>query len=564
MVILILLSLTFTASVDRTTVPVGESFNVSVSIEGDELSGIGEPVAPSIPGIRILGSSTSQSTQINFINGKLTKSTSLTYDYQMIANSEGEFTIPPFTLKYGGQHYETEPIKISVKKGVPGRNAPPPAVYQDRETETGEFRSVFLDCNISKGSVYPGEGVVVTQYLYTKVSLADIQLTSSPSYENVWVENVESPTRLDFSRATKNGISYQRALLKRDILFPLGEKDIKINPITINVMIRGDMFSFFGERKLISSETRTILVKPFPPGRPAEFIDAVGKFDVRAEMDTANLKVDSPFPLRLIIKGEGNISLLSAPKFPETKKLTTYDPESKVSSQISGGTLKGERTFTYLITPKVSGITEIPEMKWAYFDSKKEIFVVKTIGPWQIRVKPSGEMAEGGEAAKVSKDISYILPVSNKTVSLIPKFFPLYFLPSILILLISGYYVLEARKIQGDRGYASMKVIPRELKNGFRKLEKEIAGNNPVQFYEDLTRLLLRFLKLKFNMESFGMKKIDIISELRNKNVPAQILHLLQELLERSETVRFTSLKLEKKEMTEDLKTAREVINALY
>jgi hypothetical protein len=565
MVILILLSLTFTASVDRTTVPVGESFNVSVSIEGEEISGVSDPVAPGIRGIQILGSSRSQSTQINFINGKMTKSTSLTYDYQMIANSEGEFTIPPFTLKYGGKHYETEPIRIIVKKGVPGRNTPPP-VYGDREPGTGEFRNVFLDCNISKGSVYPGEGVVVTQYLYTKVNLGDIQLTASPSYENVWVENVESPTRLDFSRSTRNGILYQRALLKKDILFPLGEKDIKINPISINVLVRGDMFSFFGERKEISSEPRTVIVKPFPPGRPAEFIDAIGKLEIRTDMDTSNLKIDSPFPLRLIIKGEGNISLLTPPKFPDTRKLTTYDPESKVSAKVSGNTLKGERTFTYLITPKVSGIIEIPEIKWAYFDIKNETFVTKTLGPWQVRVNPSsGEMAgEGGEAAKVSKDIAYILPVSRKNVSLMPKFFPLYFLPSVLILLISGYYVLEAKKIQGDRGYASMKVIPRELKNGFRKLEKEIAANNPVQFYEDLTRLLLRFIKLKFNMESFGMKKIDIISQLRERNVPAQILHLLQELLERSETVRFTSLKLEKKEMTGDLKTAREVINALY
>jgi hypothetical protein len=564
MVILLLLSLTFTASVDQTIVPAGESFNVSVSIESDELSGIGEPVAPSIPGIQILGSSTSQSTQINFINGKLTKSTSLVYNYQMIANSEGEYTIRPFTLTYGGKHYETEPIKISVKKGVPRRNVPPPVSNEGTETETREFRNVFIDANISKSSVYPGEPLVVSHYLYTKVNLTDIQLAEAPSYENAWVENIQSPTRLDFARTTKNGISYQRALLKQDILFPLGEKDIRINPVTMNVLIRGDMFSFFGERKTISSERGTILVKPFPPGSPAEFIDAVGKFDIRTEMDTSNLKVDSPFPLRVIIKGEGNISLLSAPRFPETRKLTTYDPESKVSSQISGGTLKGERTFTYLVTPKVSGIVEIPEMKWAYFDNKNETFVSKTIGPWQVRVKPSGEMGKEGETSKINKDISYVLPVSGKTVSLMPKFFPLYFLPSILILLLSGYYVLESKKIQGDKGYANMKVIPRELKNGFRKLEKEIASNNPVQFYEDLTRLLLKFIKLKFHMEPFGMKKIDIISQLHDKKVPEQILPLLQELLERSETVRFTSLKLEKKEMTGDLKTAREVINALY
>jgi hypothetical protein len=65
-------------------------------------------------------------------------------------------------------------------------------------------------------------------------------------------------------------------------------------------------------------------------------------------------------------------------------------------------------------------------------------------------------------------------------------------------------------------------------------------------------------------MDPFGMKKAEIISELKDKKIQEKTLLLLKRLLERSETVRFTSLKLEKKDMVEDLKTAKEVINALY
>jgi len=564
MVILILLSLTFTASVDRTIIPVGESFNVSINIEGENASDAGNPIAPDVPGIDILGSSRSHSTQINFINGKLTKSTSITHDFQMIARKEGTFTIPPFSLNYKGKKYSTDPIKISVQKGAPRTNITPSNRYNDTETELKEFRPVFLESEVTKSSVYPGEPLIVSHFLYTKTNLADVQLTGPPNYENVWVENIQSPTRLDFKGMTKNGIRYERALIKQDILFPLGEKDVQINPFSIQVLIRGDMFSFFGERKAISSEERTIKVKPFPPNRPPEFIDAVGFFSVSAQIDTADLKVDSPFALKIIIKGEGNLNLLSAPKFPETRKITSYAPESKMETRYTGGSIKGERIFTYLLTPKVSGITQIPEIKWVYFDIKKKTFITKKIGPWQIQVKPGREIGGEEENRKTSKDICYILPLNHKTVSLMPKFFPIYFLPSLIFLMLSGYYVIEVRKTQGDRRYASLKAIPRELKNGFRKLEKERENNNPVQFYEDLTRLLLKFLKLKFHLNPFGMKKKDIISELRSRKAPEHILPLFQELLERSETVRFTSLSLEKKEMTKDLKTAKEVINALY
>ncbi len=563
--ILTLFSLTFTASVDQTTVPLGESFNVTVTVEGEDLGGVGTPSAPNISGIDILGSSRSQSTQINFINGKLTKSTSHIYDYQMIARKEGQFTIPAFTLTYKGKKYSTDPIKISVKKGILQKSVTPPTGNRIFETDSRDFRAVFLETEVSKSSVYPGEPFVVTHYLYVKTSLSDVQLTGPPTYENVWVENIQSPTRLNFTTTTKNGIRYQRSLIKQDILFPLGEKNVQVNPFSLQVITRGDMFSFFGERKTVSSETKTIRVKPFPSDKPAGFIDAVGKLDISSEIDTLNIRVDAPFSLKIIIEGEGNLNLLSAPKFPESRKLTPYPPESKVNSNIAGGALQGERVFTYLITPKVSGIIEIPEIKWAYFDIQKKTFVSKKIGPWQIHARPSDEIGSSEkETNKINKDIAYILPVSEKTVSLIPKFFPLYFIPSIIFLIIAVYYVIDVSKTLGDSRYASLKVIPRQLKSGFRKLEKEINSNNITQFYEDLTRVLLKFLKLKFSLDVFGIKKKELLLNLSNKKVPEKTLNLIEEILVKSETVRFTSLKPTQEEMSKDLKSLKEVINALH
>ena len=568
--IFILLSLTFTASVDQTVVPVGESFNVSVTVEGEELSGVETPSAPNISGIDILGTSRSQSTHINFINGNLTKSTSYIYDYQMIAEKEGKYTIPPFTLKYKGNEYSTDPITINVKKGVSGsRSAPPSPVPPNRihdfNTEAGDFRAIFLETAISKSSVYPGEPIVVTHYLYVKTSLSDVQLSGPPTYENVWVENIKSPTRLNFTSATKNGIRYQRALIKQDLLFPLGEKDVKINPFSVQVITRGDMFSFFGDRKTLSTEPKTISVKSFPSNSPTGFIDAVGDLEISAEIDTLNIRVDSPFSLKITIGGKGNLNLFSAPKFPESRKLTAYPPESSANTKISGGSLQGEQTFTYLITPKVSGIIEVPEIAWAYFDLQKEKFVSRKIGPWQIHARPTDEIGSSEQETSISnKDIAYILPVSYKNVSLIPKFFPLYFIPSIIFIILSVYYVIDIRKTLGDRRYASLKAIPKQLKRGFRKLEKEILDNNIVQFYEDLTLVLLKFIKLKFHLNVFGMKKKELLSELRNKKVPEKDLVLIEEILVKSESVRFTSLKPSKEEMSKDLKNLKEVINVLH
>jgi hypothetical protein len=291
----------------------------------------------------------------------------------------------------------------------------------------------------------------------------------------------------------------------------------------------------------------------------------VGDLNILSEIDTSNVRVDAPFSLKVIVKGKGNLNLLSPPKFPESRKLNFYPPESKVNSTISGGNLVGERIFNYLITPKVSGIIEIPEIKWAYFDTKKNTFVSKNIGPWQIQARTADAMGVLDEKTrKASKDIVYILPVTGKTVSLVPKFFPLYFLPSLILLVLSVYYVIDVRRTLGDSRYASLKVIPKQLKSGFRKLEKEIKNNNVTEFYEDLTSVLLKFLKLKFNLNAFGMKKKELLSALMSKKVPEKVLPLLEEILVKSETVRFTSFVPEQEEMSKDLKNLREVINVLH
>lgn len=563
MVILTLFSLTFTASVDRTVIPVGESFTVSVEIEGEDLSEVGEPKAPDIPGIDVLGSSRSHSTQINFVNGKLSKSTSITFDYQMIARKQGEITIPSFTLKFGDKEYSTEPINISIEKGR-GSKPISPDSEPSRQSGKKEYRKFFLESKISRSSVYPGEPVTVTHFLYSRVNLADLRIKEPPSYENAWVENLQSPTRLNFTRTRIGSITYSRALIKKDLLFPLEEKDVRIKPLTMELLTRGDIFVFSSKRQVISSEPETIRVKPFPEDRLGEFIDAVGEFDFLIQIDTSDVRVNSPFSLKIIIEGTGNLSLLSPPPFPESRKLIPYKPESKEETNVSGGSVKGKRIFTYLINPKVSGVVQIPEIKWAYFNVEKETFIRKKMGPWKIQVRPSNE--SGGEERNktVGKDIAYIMPVTNKTVPVMPKFFLLYFLPSLIILLISGYYVLELKKIQGDKNYANIKAIPKELKTGFKKIESEKDNNNVVQFYEDLTRVLLKFLKLKFNLNIFSMKREELLSELRKRNVPENAISLLKEILRKSEGVRFTALKPGQKEMNEDFKNLREIISALY
>jgi len=558
MVIILLLGFTFTASVDRTTVGVGQTFLVTIEVTGENLSGVDEPNPASSDKVEIIGKSSSHSTQIQLINGKFTKSTTLRYDYTMVAREKGEVTIPPFTIEYEGKEYSTEPVKIKVTES----KMQEPIVPEKKGGVRSPENQVFIECIVSNDVVYPGEGVLITFELYTRVNLGDVNLVSLPRYENVWVEEVFSPKRLNFRKTVRNSIAYSRALIKKDLIFPLKAGEVKIIPLEMNVVLARDIFSFFEETRRISSPEKKIKVRAFPESKPEHFIDAVGDFEIDAELDTSLVEASTPFPLRVKITGSGNLLLLSPPEIPETRRMSMFRPESEEKTRIEGGSIKGERIFTYLITPEDSGFLEIPAIKWAFFNPEKKGFVERSVGPFRIRVEPPRKDSE--KVTIKREDIAYIMPVDESSVPLIPSFFFLYLLLPLFILGASGYYVWEKRKLLKDIDYARIKAIPAELQKGFRRLQKEVPGDKVELFYEELSRLLLKFLKLRYSLNTFSLRRDDLLKDLKKKNLSDESLSAIDSILKRSEEFRFASTVPTREEMGHDLELLKGLIRDLH
>mgnify|MGYP001046310230 CR=1 FL=1 len=560
MVVLLLLSFTFTAFVDRTTVPIGESFIVTVSASGENISGLNDPIPPEMDKVDIISRSSSHSSQIQFINGKVSKSTTINYEYRMLARKKGEFTIPPFTLKYKGKDYKTEPIKIQVVEVSQQQTSD--IKREERKNGITTTSPIFIDCSISDANVYPGEGVIITFKLYSRVNLADVNLISLPSYQGVWVEEIQSPKRLDFKKTVKNGITYSEALLRQVLLFPLESGEIEIKPMEMDVELRGDIFSSFGEKKRIASPLKTIKVKPFPKERPEYFIDGVGTFRISAELDSMNIVAGTPFPLRINISGKGNLNFLSPPELPKMRRINTFRPESEEKTQIKGNTIQGERIFTYLLTCEESGILKVPEIKWSYFNPEKKGFVTKSVGPFTIRVKP-GPIK--GDTLKIrGEDIAFIMPVDKKSYTLLPRFFVLWLLLPLIILIVSEYYVWERKKIMKDSDYARIKAIPAELQRGFQGLQKVVEQDRAKLFYQELSRLLLRFLRLRFGIEAFSLSKDELLKELKSREIQQDSLSEIDRLLKRSEGVRFAAGLYGKQEMEEDIAKLKRLIRDIH
>ena len=153
-----------TTTVNRNPVAIGEQFQISFSANGD----IEQFKAPSFNGLRILsGPDPSSSTSVQIINGQYTQSKTVSYNYYATAGMEGSLEIGSASAKVDGKDVKSNPIKLSVGKVNP----------KSKNNVLDLSDKVFIKAHINKTKLFQGEQLVVSYKLYSKINLANIDIT---------------------------------------------------------------------------------------------------------------------------------------------------------------------------------------------------------------------------------------------------------------------------------------------------------------------------------------------------------------------------------------------------
>ncbi len=107
-----LMAASFTASLDRDSMTLGEQATLSLKFED-----VQPKDAPGIPGIAGLQFQyIGPSSAFSFVNGHT--SSSVTYTYVVTAQHDGEFTIPAMRANVAGQQLDSAPLKLVVYKAT--------------------------------------------------------------------------------------------------------------------------------------------------------------------------------------------------------------------------------------------------------------------------------------------------------------------------------------------------------------------------------------------------------------------------------------------------------------
>ncbi|MCI5057000.1 MAG: BatD family protein [Flavobacteriales bacterium] len=380
----------FKTKLSKNSVSTGERFEVIFELNSNG----GNFKPPSLKGFKIL-SGPNKSTSIQMINGQV--SSKLTYSYVLMAAEVGELTIGAASIKVGAQELKTEPVTLTVTKG---------SAVKPSNTNTGQNSNnkpdiadnLFIKLFVNKSKAFTGEQITATYKIYTRLSIVDNEVNTLPSFNGFWTQDVDLPQHTALRNEVLNGVPYQVATIKKVILFPQRSGKLKVDPMSLDVVVRIPQRSssrnifdqFFGRYKdvkyTISSNAQTINVKALPSNAPEAFDGAVGNYSFSAVIDKNEIETNDAINLKLTLSGQGNIKTLEDLDIDFPSDFEVYDPKIKDQINTTNGILSGKRTYEYLIIPRHAGEFTIDPIQFSYFDPKSKKYVDLSSGQFDIKV----------------------------------------------------------------------------------------------------------------------------------------------------------------------------------
>ena len=545
----------FTASVDQTTVGVGEQFQLVLSVRGEDMLSVPQPSLPAMTAIDVLGRSSSQSTNISFIGGQMKKEATVSFIYALSAKALGKVTIPAATLVYQGRTYSTQPIELTVTKAAQGQASPMQGAPGTPPTPRSQIPlegNLYLSVTASRRSVYVGEPVAVDIALFSRFQVENGGWAEVPSFDGFWTEKVFDADRFNFERRTIDGRVFGVADLKRAVLFPISPGEATIKPMAFNVAVVQQSQSIFDmlgatQSLRVGSKPITIKVLPLPEaGKPADFTGGVGRFTLAGALDHASTTNGEPVNLTVRLSGTGNLHMIDPPKLAAVPGLKILTPETKDDVHVEDGAVRGTKTFRFPIIPQGDGKFEVPAVTVAYFDPESKGYKTLSAGPFSFSASGSASAAPVAEASGLKvlgTDIDYIKPDASslESRSMDPPWWPnVMMLLSLASVGLAIGYRSHSQRLQSDRGYARKSRSTALVKRRLKQAEQLLKKQDEKGFHAELSRALLGYLGDRFNLDTPALTRDQLRSALLERSVATPTIDALFEVVDRCEVARFS------------------------
>ncbi len=383
------------ASVDKTTVPLGQSLNLEIVYQNQE------PPAPDTSLLQndfeVVGIAQGQNIQI--INSD--KTIEYSRQFRLIPKKKGQLTIPVFTDKSGNK---TDPITIKVID-------PSEISAQDAEN-SNQF--VMLG-RVNNNTPYVQQEILYTISLTDSGGLQGREPLFELTNDKDWV--IRSLGTPEIKPLVKNG-KKMREIIFKYAFFPqksgklilpaarfegyvLGRPKKRIDPFAD--LFGDDLSSTLGfafadhEPVFLKSNPIEIDVQPIPQSNngnwwlPAQDVLLVDKW----ENETNQIKLGEALHRTIYLKADGVLdNQLPSINFPETKGLKQYPEKPATEMKVENGHVTSVMKISNVYIPNKTGDIEIPAIKIPWFNVKSKQMEVAELMPRTISVIDNPEIKE--------------------------------------------------------------------------------------------------------------------------------------------------------------------------
>ncbi len=552
--------LSFQASVNKTQVALNESLLLTLTVLGSKES-IDPINLPTIDGFesKYLGPSTS----ISITNGSY--DSQRRFIYQLVPLKVGQFKIPSITTTISGQTLTTSEINLTVDDVKPSSTTSPASDSSGNPTLDLKDKIKF-SIEASKQDVYINEPIELILKLYiTGVQIRNIQFPQmNQDGLEVGVLNHQQYQQL------LNGINYNIIEFKTTI-YPKKVGDLPLGPAQINSSMieeqqRQDdffqsLFNTYATRPVTATSNALVLhVKELPlQGKPADFSSAVGNFDFNMTASPTTLKVGDPITVRIAVTGNGAFKNIVLPQITDAH-FKTYEPKVTFDEK--------SKTVEQVIIPISEQAVEIPALTFNYFDTTTQEYRTLTQGPIPLTVtapthteefKAIGfnDLSKGETGAQplISENMLPALgeKIMKATVALFKQWW--FWLSGIMLVLGVGAWMIwrsYERRLKHDTAFSRRTYAYKNAQGGLSKAKSIIIQEQPKLFYDVLDKTLTTYVADCVHVPTHSLNHRQVIDFITSKKVNQDQVSALENVLQRSETVRFALTGITQDQMMKD------------
>lgn len=578
---------TIQASVDRRQVEVDDVVQVTISVVAERLTGLPAPEIPMPDGFQLAGSTSSTSTSISIVNGAMTTTRTTTYVFSYRARREGVFELGPARLTHGGKTFASQPVRVEVvaSSGQPQTRVAPGQAADPVEVQELE-ENLFLQAQPDKRVVYVGEQVGITYTLYTRYNLQNVHYGHVPTFTGFWAETLFDAQRLEMRREVVDGREFNAARLKHLALFPTTAGTHTLEQLAVICEIpapsrsRGlfdfDPFSAFdalrSRQVTVRSGDVAVEVRPLPPGAPAGFQGAVGRFDIRAEAALVEVKAGDPVAVKVVVWGTGNMRSVAEPTRPDVPSFRFYDPKSEVETHKQNDRLSGQKTFEYVVIPQKAGLLTLPPFRLVYFDPDRKRYETAETAPVALRVAPGepvpASIVSRDEVRELGQDIRYIKPdreqLAHQGALLYARggFWALHLIP--LLGVVGAYfYRRHQERLLGDVAYARRRRARSEARKRLGEANRLRASGDAATFHAEIHRALAQFLADRLNCSAAGLTSEQAVVALAQRGIAEETARQVRSIFAQCDQARFAPVQATRTQMDHLYALAESLIDDL-